>query len=208
MIGRNFQPSDQGRLLDGFMDKLGTGDRPMKGSRVAKRYARALLDLADKGNEEKWGAELERLAAMVEAPELIDRLASPELSDQSRQEAMAKIAERLELSFPVRSFAVVIARHGRIREIGAIAESYRELLDQKMGRERATLTFAIQPSDAEVARVVGGLETDREIENYPNRESRRRAARRCDCGAGRENLRRQPCNPPRGGQSAGSQASR
>jgi len=28
MIGRNFQPSDQGRLLDGFMDKLGTGDRP------------------------------------------------------------------------------------------------------------------------------------------------------------------------------------
>ena len=49
----------------------------MKGSRVAKRYARALLDLADKGNEEKWGAELERLAAMVEAPELIDRLASP-----------------------------------------------------------------------------------------------------------------------------------
>jgi F-type H+-transporting ATPase subunit b len=25
MIGRDFQPSDQGRLLDGFMDKLGTG---------------------------------------------------------------------------------------------------------------------------------------------------------------------------------------
>jgi F-type H+-transporting ATPase subunit b len=27
LIGRNFQPSDQGRLLDGFMDKLGQGDR-------------------------------------------------------------------------------------------------------------------------------------------------------------------------------------
>jgi F-type H+-transporting ATPase subunit delta len=104
---------------------------------------------------------------MVEAPELIDRLASPELSDQSRQEAMAKTAERLELSFPVRSFAVVIARHGRIREIGAIAESYRELLDQKMGRERATLTFAIQPSDAEIARVVGGLETLAKLKIIP-----------------------------------------
>ena len=28
MISRDFQPNDQGRLLDGFMDKLGTGDRP------------------------------------------------------------------------------------------------------------------------------------------------------------------------------------
>jgi len=27
MIGRNFQPADQGRLIDGFMDKLGSGDR-------------------------------------------------------------------------------------------------------------------------------------------------------------------------------------
>jgi F-type H+-transporting ATPase subunit delta len=139
----------------------------MKGARVAKRYARALLDLADKGNEEKWGAELERLAAMVESPELIERLASPKLSEQSRQQAMAKIAERLELSFPVRSFAVVIARHGRIREIGAIAESYRELLDQAMGRERATITFALQPSDAEVARVVAGLETIAKLKIIP-----------------------------------------
>lgn len=173
----------------------------MKGSRVAKRYARALLDLADKGNEETWGVELERLAAMVESPELIERLASPELSDQSRQEAMAKIAERLNLSFPVRSFAVVIARHGRIREIGAIAESYREQVDRAMGRERATLTFAIQPSDAEVARVVGGLGDDREIENHPDRENRRRAARRRDRGTGRENLRWQPRNSPRGGKA-------
>ncbi len=27
LIGRNFQPTDQGRLIDGFMDKLGAGDR-------------------------------------------------------------------------------------------------------------------------------------------------------------------------------------
>jgi F0F1-type ATP synthase membrane subunit b/b' len=27
LIGRNFQPNDQGRLIDGFMDKLAQGDR-------------------------------------------------------------------------------------------------------------------------------------------------------------------------------------
>ena len=70
-------------------------------------------------------------------------------------------------SFPVRSFAVVIARHGRIREIGAIAESYRDQVDQAMGRERATLTFAIKPLDAEVARVVSGLESIAHLKIIP-----------------------------------------
>jgi F-type H+-transporting ATPase subunit delta len=139
----------------------------MKGSRVAKRYARALLDLADKGTEEQWGAELEHLAAIVESPDLIGRLTSPELSEQSRQEAMAKIAERLNLSFPVRSFAVVIARHGRIRDIAAIAEAYRDLLDQAMGRARATITFAVQPLDDEIKRVVSGLESIAKLKIIP-----------------------------------------
>ena len=128
------------------------------GSKVARRYARALLDLADKGLEEKWGGELERLAAVADSPELLERLTSPEMSEQSRQEAMAKIAEKMELSFPLRSFAVVVARHGRIRELTAIAEAYRDLVDEMLGRERATLTFAIQPSDDEIKRVVAGLE--------------------------------------------------
>ncbi len=130
----------------------------MKGSRVAKRYARALLELAERGQVEAWGAELERLARIVEAPELMPRLASPELSNEARQQAMAKIAERLNLSFPLRSFAVVLARHGRIQEIGAVSQSYQDQLDQLLGRERATITFARQPDDATIERVVSGLE--------------------------------------------------
>ena len=130
----------------------------MKGSRVAKRYARALLEVAEHGEGEKWGAELEKLAKMVEAPELMVRLASPELPQEAREQAMQKIAERLELSFPLRSFAVVLARHGRIAEIGAVSQAYQDLLDEQLGRARATLTFAIQPDDATVQRVVLGLE--------------------------------------------------
>jgi len=87
------------------------------------------------------------------------RLASPEMSMESRQAAMAKIAEKLELSFPLRSLAVVIARHGRIAETGAIAQSYRDQVDAMLGRARATLTFPSTPSDSEIARVVAGLES-------------------------------------------------
>jgi F-type H+-transporting ATPase subunit delta len=130
----------------------------MKGSRVAKRYARALLELAERSQVEKWGEELDQLADIVSAPDLRFKLISPELSHAARQEAMGKIAERLELSFPVRSFAVVVARHGRIAEVPAIAEAYRDLVDQMLGRARATITFAVKPSDSDVQRVVAGLE--------------------------------------------------
>ena len=130
----------------------------MKGSKVARRYARALLEVAEHGATEAWGVELERLARFVQSPELMSRLASPELSQESREEAMQKIAERLELSFPLRSFAVVVARHGRIAEVPAIAEAYRDLVDQMLGRARATITFAVKPSDSDVQRVVAGLE--------------------------------------------------
>ena len=137
----------------------------MKSYRVAKRYARALLEVAPRDQAEKWGAELERLARIVEDPDLMTKLSSPELSQESREQAMQKIAERLDLSFPLRSFAVVLARHGRIAAIGAVSQSYQDLLDEQLGRQRAILTFAIQPGDDTVARVVSGLQamSDRKI---------------------------------------------
>ncbi len=128
-------------------------------SRVAKRYARALLELAaEQGQLENWGAEVEHLARVVDSPELGPRLTSPELPANARIEAMAKLAEKLELSFPVRSFAVVLARHGRVGDIADVSRWYQALLDERLGRARAALLFAAQPADADVARLVGGLE--------------------------------------------------
>lgn len=131
----------------------------MKGSRVAKRYARALLGLSeDRGQLETWGAELERLARIADAPEIAFRLASPEVSHEARIEAMAKIAERLDLSYPLRSLAVVVARHGRIADLIAVSQSYQDQLDLLLGRARATLTFAREPKPEDIEAVVRGLE--------------------------------------------------
>jgi len=127
-------------------------------SGVARRYARALADLAaDPAQLEGWGAELERLAALMGEHEARLVLESPELSHQARIEAVGRVVERLELSFPLRSFAVVLARHRRLAELAAIAAAYRELTDARLGRARATLTFAREPAPDEVARVVAGL---------------------------------------------------
>jgi F-type H+-transporting ATPase subunit delta len=131
----------------------------MRSSKVAKRYARALLGLSDDNRQlEAWGAEIEKLARLVEAPELATAFASPEIPPSAKIEALAKIAEKLEASYPVRSFAAVIARHGRIEDLPAVAGAFRRILDQRMGRARATLTFAQPPADSDLARVVAGLE--------------------------------------------------
>ena len=132
----------------------------MRSSKVAKRYARALAGLSNDHRQlETWGAELERLGRLIEAPEIEAAFVSPEVSPTMKIEALAKIAERLELSFPVRSFTAVVAQHGRIQDLPAMAEAYARMLDDLMGRARATLTFAQAPSDADLARLLDRLET-------------------------------------------------
>jgi F-type H+-transporting ATPase subunit delta len=131
----------------------------MRSSKVAKRYARALLGLSSDHNQlEAWGAELERLGRVIELPEIAASFGSPEVSQALKIEALAKISEKLELSFPMRSFTVVVARHGRIDDVPAIADAYMRMLDDLMGRARAVLTFARRPEQAELGRVLGGLE--------------------------------------------------
>jgi len=131
----------------------------LKSSKVAKRYARALMGLSsDHAQLEAWGAELERLARIVDSPEVAAQLESPTVNHTDRMAALGKIAERLDLSFPLRSFAVVVANHGRVADVIAMAEAYARMLDDLMGRARATLTFAYQPTDEDLARVVAGLE--------------------------------------------------
>jgi F-type H+-transporting ATPase subunit delta len=130
----------------------------VRSSKVAKRYARALLGLStDRGQLEVWGAELERLARVIELPEIDAAFASPEVSFVAKIQALATITEKLGLSFPVRSFTTVVARHGRIPELPAVAEVYSSMLDELMGRARATLMFASQPDSVEIKKIVDML---------------------------------------------------
>ena len=170
----------------------------MKSSKVAKRYARALMGLSsDHAQLEAWGAELERLARIVDSPEIAGALESPEVSHEARMEALGKIAERLELSFPLRSFAVVVASHGRVADLTAMSEAYAGCSMILMGRARATLTFAYAAHRRGPARVVARARSDRAQENHPDDQSRRVAGGRRRRGAGRKNLRRQPRHPAR-----------
>ena len=78
------RPTTRAGCIEGFMDKLGQEGRRCAGSRVAKRYARALLDLAERGQLENLGRRTRtagrdgRVARDDRAPE------SPEISEPAR----------------------------------------------------------------------------------------------------------------------------
>ncbi|MGA2412442.1 MAG: ATP synthase F1 subunit delta [Candidatus Binataceae bacterium] len=131
----------------------------MRSSKVAKRYARALLGLSgDHKQLETWGAELERLARTIDFPAIAERLESPELANASETEALRIIGEKLDVSFPVKSFILVVARHGRLPEIAAIAEAYSRMLDDLLGRARCTLIFAQAPPKDGLKQILASLE--------------------------------------------------
>jgi F-type H+-transporting ATPase subunit delta len=131
----------------------------VNGSKVARRYARALFELAqgDGKRAETWGVELFGLARTLSAPEILPVLQSPQVSQAVRLAIIDRIAEQIGLGYPLRSFALVITRHGRVGEFEAISHAYQELLDRFLGRVRPTLTFAWEPEQAQMQLLVERL---------------------------------------------------
>ena len=122
------------------------------GGSVARRYARALFDLgSDRGKYEAFGAELEALAATYQSsPELRQTLENPVFKLDQRRGILEKILPRVAPTAEVRSFALLLLERGRINTLPAIARSYKELVDEKLGRVQATVTSA-KPLDPTTA---------------------------------------------------------
>ena len=182
-ISRDFRDADQKRLLDRLPRQAQARGPAVTEAPGCEGFARsqALRPRADRACDRPQAARSVGLGAGTargcrERAGARRRLATPDLSEENRVEAMGKIAELLGLSFPLRSFAVVIARHGRIGELTAVSEAYLAMVDEALGRARATLTFARQPSRSRGRRRGGWARRDRGQEDHPDRQGRRDAA--------------------------------
>lgn len=114
------------------------------GGPVARRYARAIFDIgASKGLYEAFATEIEALAAVYTgAPELRQALENPVFKLDQRRAILEKILPRVAPSREVRTFALLLLERGRISTLPAVARAYAELVDEKLGRVRATVTSA------------------------------------------------------------------
>ena len=130
------------------------------GGSVARRYARAIFDIGvAKGLYEAFATELDDLAAIYAgAPELREALENPVFTKPERRAVLEKILPRVAPSREVRTFALLLLDRGRIGNLPLIARVYRELVDEKLGRVRATVTSATPLDPATQTAVQRALE--------------------------------------------------
>ena len=119
-------------------------------SRLGKRYARALLDLARAaGTLEATGEELARAAATFEEPRLRPFLTSPAIDTAIRRTTAKSVITALGVSKVVGNTIALLADRDRLGILPDVARSFDQLLDDELGRARVTIRSATPLNVAE-----------------------------------------------------------
>jgi F-type H+-transporting ATPase subunit delta len=129
----------------------------MAAESVARRYARALFELALERDEplESWLSDLQAIQAAIEDPAVRPVLVSPKLSFERKRELVDRALSGLD---PLRrNFVYVLIERGRIELLGAVVREFRAMMLEHQGVAEATVTTAVPISDAEADRIAALL---------------------------------------------------
>lgn len=131
----------------------------MTQSPIARRYAKALIDLcAESKNHAVIGKQLETFAeTWSNSPELQAVLRGGHASFADKKEILAKIFARFLFAPTTRNFLFVLLESQRLDHLPEMVEAFNEMLDETMGRVRATVTSAVPLDKAELARIQNAL---------------------------------------------------
>jgi len=111
--------------------------------RLAKRYARALLELArEEGTLEASGEELGRAVAAFEEPRLRPLVLSPVIDAGARLHTARAVVAALRVSKTVANLLELLAERDRLPILPDIARWYEALLDDQVGRARVAIRSA------------------------------------------------------------------
>ena len=128
--------------------------------RVAKVYAQAIVEAAAEAKcvGEVLG-ELRTLAhdVLPRVPEAEAVFASPKVPPEEKAALIDKIAKGRLAPTTVNALHV-LARHGRLGILAAVAAAAERLVDEREGRLQATFTTAVALDAAEQARIVADVE--------------------------------------------------
>ena len=126
---------------------------------IAKRYARALLELGiEKGNYALLQKQVRDLATIYESsPELRAIISNPSVSVAERRKVVETIAGRGSFSPLMRNFAMLLLDNDRFDHVGGIAEELDEMVDVHAGNVRAQVTTAAPLMDSQIATLKGAI---------------------------------------------------
>jgi len=127
---------------------------------LARRYARALLDVGiDKGTHEKLAAEVDDLAAAFSAArDLQEALTNPVFPRAQRRAVLEAVLAKVGVSIETRNFTLLLLDRERVQVLPAIARELRAMVDEKVGRVRASVSSARALPAEHVAQIQATLE--------------------------------------------------
>jgi F-type H+-transporting ATPase subunit delta len=127
---------------------------------LARRYARAILDLASEQSQvDQVGTELREFAAAWAAnDELRSVFANPDVAPAMRKAVLSELTTAAGLSQLTRNSILYLADKKRLPALPDIARAYLELAERASGTVRAEVTSAAPLSDAYCAQLQKTLE--------------------------------------------------
>jgi F-type H+-transporting ATPase subunit delta len=130
---------------------------------VARRYARALLDVATalpRGTAPQLQKELVAFVRQVEASAELRRvLLNPALSSDAKRRILLALADSTGASPLLRRLLELLASRDRVAILGALAEEYTQALNQKEGRVTAEAITAVPLAETQKAALATALGT-------------------------------------------------
>ena len=128
-------------------------------SGVAGRYASALFELADNAKSlDAVAQDLITLRTLIqESADLARLIASPVIGRALQGKALLAVLDAVGIKSLVRSFVGTVAANGRARDLPAMASGYLAELARRRGEVTASVTSAVQLSDAQLQQLTDAL---------------------------------------------------
>ncbi len=117
-------------------------------SRSARRYARAVFELAQQDRDfDRWARRLAAVRELFSDPEIAAVLSNPTVATEQREGLISPAAGDFDLE--AANLAKLLVESGRIGDAAEIEEEFTALADEAAGRVRAKVTTAIalEPHD-------------------------------------------------------------
>lgn len=141
----------------------------MRGEIVARNYAQALFDLGDRENQlEPFGEALNEVAALMdEHPDVQRFLETPRIGTADKKRVLR---ESFEGRIPglVLNFLLLVLDKRRQRLLPGMAQAYRDLLDERLGRAHVDVQVARSLTDGEVEGIRSRLSSILEKDAIPH----------------------------------------
>ena len=132
----------------------------MKNLIIAKRYSRALFNLAEEEKAiEQYGSELDGFNAVLkELPDLGNALRNPLYPEATKKSLFQSVAVSMKLSPIIKSFLNLLIEKGRIQHLPDIGDYYHRLIDEHSNIARAKVKAAVVLDEKVLSDIAATLE--------------------------------------------------